>query len=243
MIMGRSELIACGLPLVRAVARTTARRLPYWVDVGDLVGAGHEGLLHAVDCYDEAKGELFEPYARVKIRCAVFDSLRAEDCLTRYARRWVVRKDKLVHRLRHELGHDPSEPDVAERLGLSLEDYQRTLGQVGFGWLHIDADGCADKRNVLAEDVVAQDELHAQLRAAVARLSPRRQRAIELYYWHERTQLEIARELGVTESRVCQILSESEAALRAVLAPDAPKRRSRWGTNRAYNNLRAEAAE
>lgn len=241
MTMGREVLIARGLPLVQRIARAMVRRLPHWVDVADLIGAGYEGLVAACATYDPAVGE-WEPYAGWRIRGAMLDEMRALDCLTRYARSWLNRREETLRRLRQELGREPSDVEVAERLGIPLGDYQRTLAQVDWSRGHNAVDEIEDGTGSVEERLV-QDELHAQLRAAVARLSPRRQRALELYYEHEHTQLEIARELGVTESRVCQILSEAEAALRTVLAPDAPRRRSQRGTNRAYNNLRAEAAE
>ena len=80
----REELIRQGLPLVRRMAFRMARRLPPNVDVNDLIGAGTEGLLKAVQYYDAERYPQFEPYAKTRIRGAILDELRANDSLTRY---------------------------------------------------------------------------------------------------------------------------------------------------------------
>ncbi|HEX4354403.1 MAG TPA: sigma-70 family RNA polymerase sigma factor, partial [Polyangiales bacterium] len=82
----REDLIREGLPLVRRMAFRMARRLPPNVDVNDLIGAGTEGLLKAVQYYDAERYPHFEPYAKTRIRGAILDELRANDSLTRYGR-------------------------------------------------------------------------------------------------------------------------------------------------------------
>ena len=83
----RDELIAIGLPIVRRTAYRMARRLPPNVDVGDLIGAGSEGLLKAIESFDFDRYERFEPYADARIRGAILDELRASDSMTRHGRR------------------------------------------------------------------------------------------------------------------------------------------------------------
>ena len=67
----REELIERGLPIVRRLAFRLARRLPPNVDVGDLIGAGTEGLLKAIESYDANHAARFETYAESRVRGAL----------------------------------------------------------------------------------------------------------------------------------------------------------------------------
>ncbi len=219
---GRDELIEIGLPIVRRVAFRLARRLPPNVEVDDLVGAGTEGLLRAIEGYDPARSPAFEPYAEARIRGAILDELRASDPLTRHGRRRLAAITKAIKSLQVELDREPSEDEVAARLGIPLEEYQRVSGELARGPAlgrlgDIEPD---DVPGAITDPCALYDEreLKERLAQAIASLPPRTQQVLALYYQHECTQSEIGRILGVTESRVCQILGEAAARLRARLA-------------------------
>ena len=92
----RDALIELGLPIVRRVAFRMARRLPASVDVGDLIGAGTEGLIKAADHFDPTAYPRFEPYAERRIRGAILDELRSWDPVTRHGRRRMVEVSKAM---------------------------------------------------------------------------------------------------------------------------------------------------
>lgn len=238
-VMTREELIACGQPIVHRIAFGTVPRLPYWIDARDIIAAGQEGLLRAASSYDPALGA-FEAYAGTRIRSAILDALRAEDWLTRYGRTWVSRRDHVVHRLSVELERAPEDDEVAARLAVSLDDYQRMSACVAYRY-EAEADVCLAEQSAPVDEQLVRLQEVEQLRAAVGRLSGRKQQVLTMYYRDECTQREIGERLGVTESRVCQILTECEAALRAMLAPENEARRG----HRGYYHARAtgEAAE
>lgn len=215
----RDEMIQRGLPLVRRLAFRLARRLPPNVDVGDLIGAGTEGLLKAVDAYDPTRVPRFESYAETRIRGAILDELRSNDSMTRHGRRRLAEVSKAVRKLQAELGRAPEEEEIASELGMELEAYQQlaeglargpALARLG----EADPDevdgGWADPAAIATEK-----QLKAELVAAIQRLPKRTQTVLALYYQEECTQAEIGKILGVTESRVCQILGEAVARLRA----------------------------
>lgn len=232
----RENLIAIGLPIVRRIAFRMARRLPPNVDVGDLIGAGTEGLLRAVQAYDQARFPSFEPYAKTRIRGAMLDELRANDSLTRYGRGRMGEITHVLRTLQQELGRQPGEDEVAERLGVSLEQYQNLVGDLACGPALLGVSGISvddAESSFLGPDVVLTDaELKQQLAEAVMQLSPRIQQVLALYYQEECTQAEIGQILSVTESRVCQILGEATLRLRAMLldAHEAGARHARTGT-------------
>lgn len=210
-----------GLELVRRIAHKVARRVPSSVDVGDLVSAGSEGLLEACASFDPERGDNFEVYAERRIRGAILDELRAADVMTRHGRRRLREIRRAVAELERMLGRAPDEEEVATRLGIPLDEYRRVTHELSLAPAlarggEIDADDIASAAHDPQELCVAT-EMRDRLTLAIAALPTRMQEVLALYYQEECTQAEIGRALGVTESRVCQILREAAARLRDAL--------------------------
>jgi RNA polymerase sigma factor for flagellar operon FliA len=244
---GRAELIRAGLPLVRRMAFRMARRLPPNVDVNDLIGAGTEGLLKAVQNYDAERYPHFEPYAKTRIRGAILDELRANDSLTRYGRSRMAEITNTIKQLQHMLGRQPAEDEIAAKLGMPLEQYQRMTGDLMRGptlqgLSSVSADD-AESSSATPDAVLLDSDMKRRLGAAMAKLTERTQHVLALYYQEECTQAEIGEILGVTESRVCQVLGEATARLRALLeeAPQAPDRKVRALICRKASTARSPA--
>jgi RNA polymerase sigma factor FliA len=219
--VGREDLVRLGLPLVRRMAFRMARRLPPNVDVNDLIGAGTEGLLKAVQHYDPDRYPHFEPYAKTRIRGAILDELRANDSLTRYGRSRMAEITNTIKELQQQLGRQPAEDEIAERLGMPLDQYQRLTGDLMRGptlqGLSSVAADDAESNSAGPDTTLLDNDLKRRLSLAVGKLTERTQQVLALYYQEECTQAEIGEILGVTESRVCQILGEATARLRALL--------------------------
>jgi RNA polymerase sigma factor for flagellar operon FliA len=216
----RDELIQRGLPIVRRLAFRLARRLPPNVDVGDLIGAGTEGLLKSIESYDVTNAARFETYAEARVRGAILDELRGQDTLTRHGRRQMGDVARAMRKLENSLGRAPEEEEVAAALGIELDVYHKlaenlsrapALANVGA----LDPDEVAGGSDSAGE--FEHRELKLQLVAAIQRLPERTQTVLGLYYQEECTLAEIGQVLGVTESRVCQILGDATARLRAAL--------------------------
>lgn len=216
-----AELLEIGIPLVRRVAFRLARRLPSHLDVDDLIAAGNEGLVKAVHGYDPSAHPRFEPYAEVRVKGAILDELRSWDPVTRHGRRRMAEVQRAVRKLEAALGRSPREEEVAEELGLELEAYQRLTMELARGPMlsrlgEIDPDA-VDSGGDDPHSLYGEAELKARLARAIEQLPERSQTVLALYYQEECTQAEIGKILGVTESRVCQILGETAARLRAKL--------------------------
>lgn len=216
----RDELITRGLPIVRRIAFRLARRLPPNVDVGDLIGAGTEGLLKAIESYDVNNAARFETYAESRVRGAILDELRAQDALTRHGRRQFGEVTRAIRKLESSLGRVPEEQEVANELGIDLDAYHKLTEHLARGPAlanlgAIDPDDTAGEEHTTKE--IEAKQLRTQLVIAVKKLPDRTQKVLALYYQEECTLAEIGQILGVTESRVCQILGEATVRLRASL--------------------------
>jgi RNA polymerase sigma factor FliA len=198
----RRERILAHTSLARGIALRLAGRLPKSVDMDDLISAGMLGLIDAADRFDERRGIPFEAYSRRRIQGAILDALRAEDHLTRRERRNGREADRAEERMRMKLRRELSTDETHEaRRGVprSLPHSQAfvPVEDADDGTLDTSLDAFA--RLSTAEDI-------GQLRCAIAELPERDRQILALYYDEELTYREIGVILGVTESRICQIL-------------------------------------
>jgi RNA polymerase sigma factor for flagellar operon FliA len=224
------DLVLEQLPQVKFIARRIHERLPQHVPLDDLVHAGIVGLIDAMHKYDANKNVRFASYAKFRIRGAILDSLREMDWSPRDLRRKARKIEQTIQQLQGEMGHAPSEPELAEAMGLSLEAFQHLLDEIrGLDVGSLQVESLEDGRETNLAEMIAGpadlDPLHIflvrerrQLLAeAISQLPAREQQVLALYYQEELTMKETGEVLGVGESRVSQIHSLAVARLRAIL--------------------------
>ena len=216
-------------PLVRRLAHQMIAKLPANVEIDDLIQVGMIGLTDALSRYDAAQGVQFETFATQRIRGAMLDELRGNDYLSRGTRKQQRAIESALHRLQQRLGRAPAESEIAAEMGLSLVEYQELLGKVrGTQLVYLEDmagdDGDADflDRHVVDEaaDPLAQlrdQRMRHALVEGIKTLPEREQYVMSMYYEHDMNLKEIAAVLKVTESRVCQLHSQSIARLRVKL--------------------------
>ena len=216
-------------PLVRRLAHQMIAKLPANVELDDLIQVGMIGLSDALSRFDAAHGVQFETFATQRIRGAMLDELRGNDWMSRGDRRHQRSIETAVHKLEQKFGRAPSESEIAREMGLSLTDYQELLGKVrGTQLIYLEdmsgAEGDEDylDRHVTDEDANPLGRLQDQrmrqaLVDAIKNLPEREQFVMSMYYEHDMNLKEIAAVLKVTESRVCQLHSQSIARLRSRL--------------------------
>src|SRR5579862_2032878 len=220
----RQRLLAEHLPEVRYIARRIHDRLPPHVSFDDLVHAGILGLIDAVDKFDPAKNVQLKSYARFRIRGAILDSLRQLDWGPRQLRRQARLIEEATRELSAVLGRSPLETEIAERLGIHLDEFQQTLGELrGLDLGSLQAryeDGPAeDSVSAVAtrpEDdpfhVTMRGEMRPLLAQAIDELEENERQVLGLYYLEELTMKEVGIILDLVESRVSQ--SRTAARLR-----------------------------
>lgn len=224
----RERLLEEQLPQVRYIARRIHERLPRHVPFEDLVHAGVLGLIDALHKYDQGKHVQFGSYAKFRIRGAILDSLREMDWGPRDLRRKARRIEEAHAKLRAQLGRNPSEPELAQELGMDLRDLQTLLGEIDgleVGSLRVESprDGKEeDLCEYLPDDPedtplfqCMRSEMKEILARAIAELPEKERQVLALYYFEELTMKEVGAVLGVGESRVSQIHSIAVVRLRA----------------------------
>jgi RNA polymerase sigma factor for flagellar operon FliA len=190
----------------------------------DLVQAGMIGLLEASRNYDASQGASFETYAGIRIRGAMLDEIRKGDWAPRSLHRKVREIAKAVAAIEAETGKDAIDAEVAQRIGLSLDEYHRTLqdatGYRVFSFEELPAgeesmtETIGDRIRTPSEEV-EDDLFRTALASAIDNLPERERLVMSLYYREELNLRETGAVLGVSESRVCQIHAQALVRLKA----------------------------
>ncbi len=226
--LDRNAMIRQYQPLVRKLAHHMMAKLPPSVEVDDLIQVGLIGLADALSRYEVTQGVQFETFATQRIKGAMLDELRGNDWMSRGSRKSQKDIEVAMRKLEHRLGRAPVESEIAQELGMNLADYQSLLGKVrGTQLVYLeDMSGKDDDDDTFLDRHVADndaDPLHilrdqrlkTSLVAAIKALPEREQYVMSMYYEQEMNLKEIAAVLDITESRVCQLHSQSIARLRA----------------------------
>ncbi|MDP6929624.1 MAG: FliA/WhiG family RNA polymerase sigma factor [Planctomycetota bacterium] len=223
----RDELIEKYLPLVRHVAARLPVTMPATLDRDDLFSAGTIGLIHAASNYNPDRGASFKTFAYTTIRGAILDEIRKHDPLPRGRRDRLRAMNRASIELRAELERAPTIEELAARLDVSATDLDEDLLALHthrtLSLEHpVKAEGeefdlgqtLADESNRDPGDAVARQELVEQLAGAIGELPETERHAMILYHYEDMYLKEIGELLGVTESRVSQILSKATSRLR-----------------------------
>ena len=216
-------------PLVRRLAHQMIAKLPANVEIDDLIQVGMIGLADALSRFDASQGVQFETFATQRIRGAMLDELRGNDHLSRGTRKHQRSIESAVRKLEQQLGRAPAESEIAREMGLALAEYQELLGKVrGTQLVYLEDMSGAEGDHDFLDRHVAGDEgnplaqlqdqrMRAALIEAIKALPEREQYVMSMYYEHDMNLKEIAAVLKVTESRVCQLHSQSIVRLRTKL--------------------------
>lgn len=235
MSLTEDQLIAQHAPLVRRLALQLVSRLPANVELDDLMQAGMMGLLDAVRRYESQADAKFETYATTRIRGAMLDELRSQDWLSRSARSKAREIETAVINVQQRELRAATEQEIADELGVSLDDYHAMLDDAnGVQLVHYEDFTTDEDRDALSRVVAVDNDepaqhqenplnllmshnLHQAVVEAIEALPEREKLLLSLQFEHDLNQKEIAAVMGVTEGRISQLRSQAVARIRAKL--------------------------
>lgn len=234
----RNRLIEIYLPLVKYNAERIWARLPEGVELDDLISAGVFGLMDAIDAFDLSRGVKFETYCVPRIRGAMLDELRTMDWVPRLVRSKASKLNEACKALEAKLGRTPSDSELAEELGLSIDELEKMKSEasavnlISLNKKWYETDSYKDVREIdILEDKKGEDptrriEKSDLMRLITKGLSRNERLILILYYYEELTMKEIGATLDLSESRVSQMHSAIVQRLQQQLM----RRRAELGT-------------
>lgn len=222
----QNELVEQHAALVKRIAYHLIARLPPSVDVEDLIQAGMIGLLDAAGQFNATQGASFETYAGIRIRGAMLDEIRRNDWAPRSVHRKAREIAEKIHQIEQEKGRNAHDNEIAAAMDLDINEYYQLLHDSA-GHQVFSLDEFTDSDETQAQPIsspydspdeeVQQDGFQAALAQAIDTLPERERLLMSLYYNDELNLKEIGEVLGVSESRVSQIHSQTVVRLRSKL--------------------------
>lgn len=224
----RVALIKEHYPTVVEISKRMVRRYPASVELDDLISIGTIALINAIGKYKPDRMAEFRAYIQLRIRGAIVDAMRASDWVPRSVRTRYKELTQAKDALKTSLGRTPTVAETANALDtdiarvkvlerdariLSLVSTEASLGQSSQRVGHLLAD-----KGERADARMARLDKHRIIREAIATLKPREQTIIKMHYFHGQSYAEIAKVIGVTESRVSQLHATIKTTLAKTLA-------------------------
>ncbi|MBP5605859.1 MAG: FliA/WhiG family RNA polymerase sigma factor [Ruminiclostridium sp.] len=211
----RNDIVMRYLELVRVIALSMRNVYIKYAETDDVVNEGVIALMSAIDTFDPDRGVKFETYANIKIKGAIVDFVRHQDWIPRNVRAFSRELDIAYNDLFSKLGRHPKNAELAEYLGLTREKLEKQMAEsagavtLSFEELLYEDNFDVMESDDLADKAMYENELRQMIAKAIEELSPKARQVVTLYYYEKLKFSEIARGLGITESRVCQIHSKA----------------------------------
>ena len=226
----REKIVEEFLPVIKHLAYKVARGFENENLIDDLISAGIIGLLEVMEKYDATRGAKLNTFAYLRIRGAMIDELRSRDWFPRSARAKAKKIQEVTRKLEHEKGRYPEEEEIAQELNMSLEDYLtmlRSCGNLSVVSIEDISEAVGESREKIIGYVLDDDEnpekyaefyeLERILADELQKLPEKQRIVLTLYYHEDMNMKEIAKTLGVTEARVCQIHAQAIVSLRPAM--------------------------
>jgi RNA polymerase sigma factor FliA len=221
----QETLVKAHALMVKRMAHHMLVRLPPSVVLDDLIQAGMMGLLEAAKHYDVTKGASFETYAGIRIRGYMLDEVRRNDWVPRSVYRNARMIAVAVKSVENRLGREATDREIASELNLNLDEYYEMLKDsagsqlYGYDDLGVTDDTMKGDNNVLSEPQanVMRDDMKDTLTEIIDSLPRKERLVLSLYYEQDLNLKEIGDVLGVSESRVSQILTQATLRIKSRL--------------------------
>jgi len=233
VVHSTSELAERYLPLVKSIVGKMRMHLPPALEVADVYSIGVSGLMQALHHYDPKKGTAFGAYASLRIRGAILDELRRLDWLPRKMRSQAKQLNEIRDQLTQALGREPQDEELAEALGMPVQDFKQLQEQVQpitlvnldqlfgdggqdsqRGSLH---EAIEDRTQANARDRVEDSETIDLIREGIKQLPDIQRKILAMYYFEDMRLAEIAAAFELSESRISQIHSKAISRLRSIV--------------------------
>ena len=213
--------------VIRSIALQMRGIYLNFAQIDDIINEGVICLMSSLDKFELEKGVKFETYITKRIRGMIIDLARKQDWVPRSVRKMGKEIEKVTTELHNELGRVPTDEEIANRYGISLEKYEEFVSKSTlFNVLSLDfvLEETYEKKKYLQvmdeeetnqpEEYYLDQELKEYLAQGIEQLREKEKMVISLYYLEELQMKEIAKVLEVSEPRVSQIHAKAISRLK-----------------------------
>lgn len=216
----KNAIISKSMPLIRSIIGKINSPDQPLTQQEDLESAGISGLIQSMDSYDADRNIKFNTFVYYRIRGNIIDYLRKVDQLPRTQRKSYGEVKQAIKQLSQQLGREPTDDEVANELGMTIEDYHQLLSNVqqrnalsldkpfsnensnSFYEVHADPQAPSPDRDL------EKKEMAQTLKEKIGQLNDRNRLILMLYYYEDMTMHEIALLLELSEARISQIVGK-----------------------------------
>lgn len=222
------------LPKIKHYAYKLAFNLPSGLSEEDLVSAGVVGLLESIKRYDSKREASLKTFSDCRIKGAIIDEIRAMLWASRDARKKIFHLRSACQSLENKLLRPPTDCEIADELGVDIKKLKKIYFASQMNVVHslndvtIGDDGeTKEMIDYLSADDNDPSEMleikqsRMRLQAEIKKLPLKEKLIIFFYYYEELRLKDISEIIGLTESRICQILSNTLARLKENISDTA----------------------
>jgi len=227
----KEQIIKKYIPLVKYIASRVIIGKSKYIEYEDLIGYGMLGLMDAFNKFDESKGMKFSTYASIRIRGSMIDEIRKNSPISKGAMDKLNKYNNAIEKLQKKNLKEPSNKEIADELGVSLEDVGEIENFINYisvvsleDLIFSEEDDMMligtieDEKSPNPEKSIEEIEQIEYLTKALNMINEKDKTVLSLYYYEAMTLKEIGKILGVSESRVCQLHSRAIIHLRKVMS-------------------------
>lgn len=225
----RNKLVRLNAGLVRKIAHRMSYQCAEPFE--DLEQIGYMGLIRAIERFDPNHGCAFSSFAVPYIRGEILHYLRDRGSSVKVPRRWQElqkRGQKVREQLTANLGRTPKEDEIAQALGVSMQEWQDIrLSNQNRSLLSLDATATQqnDSSLTLVETLADShyqtlqiwEEDRQQLQSALNQLEEKTRTAIEYVYYHGMSRQEVSERIGVSPMTVTRRIHRGISQMVALL--------------------------
>ena len=214
--------------LIKSIALQIRGVYCSFTQLDDIINEGLIVLAEAVDKFDPSKGR-FEMFVSKRIRGMIVDLARQQDWVPRTVRQRAQRIEKAMTELYNRTGEIPSDQQVAEHLGITMDEYQEAMANSSLhSILSLDElfeshdqwpsgpEGESVSDNV-PEQAVMNEELTETMAKAIRSMKENEQLVLSLYYEQNLKMKDIAAVMDITPPRVSQIHARAVQKLKVIM--------------------------
>jgi RNA polymerase sigma-B factor len=215
----RAALIERHLPLVTFMARKFVDR---GEPLDDLIQVGTIGLIKAIDRFEISKGFEFSTFATPTIVGEIKRHFRDKTWAVRVPRRLQelgASVTKATNELTQKLDRSPTPKEIAKHLGITVDEVAEAL-ESNSAYSTISLDITSDTSTSIRDTFGALDEAlegveyRESLKPLLAQLEDREKRILQMRFFENLSQSQIATELGISQMHVSRILNKVLSHLR-----------------------------